>query len=88
MKERASPIPSYTYFGYTCYGYTCYSYTCYGCTCYGWLYLLRLYLLQERASSISRVVDSVLSTVAATCDWAEEACHACTMHIPCMCMCM
>ena len=52
-----------------------------GCTCYGWLYLLRLYLLQERASSISRVVDSVLSTVAATCDWAEEACHACTMHL-------
>ena len=50
-----------------------YGYACYGYACYSWLCLPWLHLLQERASSISRVMDSVLSTVAATCDWAEEA---------------
>jgi hypothetical protein len=38
-----------------------------------WLYLLWLFAQQERTSSISRVMDTVLATVAATCDWAEEA---------------
>jgi hypothetical protein len=65
--------------GYACYGCTyTVGYTCYGWLCLLWLYVLWLYLLwlfaqQERTSSISRVMDTVLATVAATCDWAEEA---------------
>jgi len=41
MKERASPIPSYTYYGSTYYGWLCLLWL----YLYGWLYLLWLAML-------------------------------------------